>query len=138
MSSGPILSAGRRLPAYSEIIDSPYEVSSKLVNLPPVTPDLVSLDLLLSVAEYGSLGQAGRGHEMSQPAVSRRMAQRERRVISALAATDETSAGRVVQIPTTDIDLSRKVQAVWPRGRALSEPAQRLLRVARVAARNVR
>jgi DNA-binding transcriptional LysR family regulator len=50
------------------------------VKLPPVIPDLVSLDLLLSVAEYGSLGQAGRLHEMSQPAVSMRMAQLERQM----------------------------------------------------------
>lgn len=50
------------------------------MTLPPVTPDLKSLDLLLSVAEYGSLGQAGRIHELSQPAVSMRMAQLERQV----------------------------------------------------------
>ena len=50
------------------------------MKLPPVIPDLVSLDLLLSVAEYGSLGQAARLHEMSQPAVSMRMAQLERQM----------------------------------------------------------
>jgi DNA-binding transcriptional LysR family regulator len=50
------------------------------VNLPPITPDLTSLDLLLSIAEHGSLGQAGRVHEMSQPAVSMRMAQLERQL----------------------------------------------------------
>lgn len=36
--------------------------------LPATTPDLTSLDVLLSIAEYGSLGQAGRAHQMSQPA----------------------------------------------------------------------
>ena len=46
--------------------------------LPPATPDLVSLDLLDSIAELGSLGQAASRHGMSQPAVSMRMAQLER------------------------------------------------------------
>lgn len=56
-------------------------------------------------------------------------------VLSSLAVADDVAAGRVVQVPTIGVDLSRKVQAVWPRGHALSEPAQRLLRVARLATR---
>jgi molybdate transport repressor ModE-like protein len=46
--------------------------------LPPATPDLVSLDLLDSIAELGSLSQAAARHRMSQPAVSMRMSQLER------------------------------------------------------------
>jgi DNA-binding transcriptional LysR family regulator len=46
--------------------------------LPPATPDLISLDLLDSIAELGSLGQAASRHGMTQPAVSMRMAQLER------------------------------------------------------------
>jgi molybdate transport repressor ModE-like protein len=46
--------------------------------LPPSTPDLVSLDLLNSIAELGSLSQAAARHRMSQPAVSMRMSQLER------------------------------------------------------------
>jgi DNA-binding transcriptional LysR family regulator len=46
--------------------------------LPPGPPDLLSLDLLDSIAELGSLGQAASRHGMSQPAVSMRMAQLER------------------------------------------------------------
>ena len=41
--------------------------------LPPGPPDLLSLDLLDSIAELGSLGQAASRHGMSQPAVSMRM-----------------------------------------------------------------
>ncbi len=46
--------------------------------LPSSTPDLVALDLFLSIAELGSLGQAASRHGMSQPAVSMRMSQLER------------------------------------------------------------
>jgi molybdate transport repressor ModE-like protein len=46
--------------------------------LPPSTPDLISLDLLDSIAELGSLSQAAARHRMSQPAVSMRMGQLER------------------------------------------------------------
>ena len=63
-----------------EAISHTYGLPSEFVKLPPVIPDLISLDLLLSVAEYGSLGQAARLHEMTQPAVSMRMAQLERQM----------------------------------------------------------
>jgi DNA-binding transcriptional LysR family regulator len=43
-------------------------------------PDLIELDLLESVAELGSLGQVAARHGMSQPAVSMRMSQLERRL----------------------------------------------------------
>ncbi len=48
--------------------------------LPSPVPDLIELDLLDSVAELGSLGQAAARHGMSQPAVSMRMSQLERRL----------------------------------------------------------
>ncbi|GGG24170.1 transcriptional regulator [Rhodococcoides trifolii] len=48
--------------------------------LPPHVADLTSIDLLLSVAELGSIGQAGRAHGMSQPAASSRIRALERRV----------------------------------------------------------
>jgi DNA-binding transcriptional LysR family regulator len=48
--------------------------------LPSATPDLVTLNLLDSVAELGSLGQVADRHQMSQPAVSMRMRQLERQL----------------------------------------------------------
>ncbi|WP_067719904.1 LysR family transcriptional regulator [Nocardia yamanashiensis] len=48
--------------------------------LPPGTPDLEVLDLLVSVAELGSLGAAARRHGISQPAASMRISALERRV----------------------------------------------------------
>jgi DNA-binding transcriptional LysR family regulator len=48
--------------------------------LPSTTPDLVTLDLLESVAELGSLGQVADRYQMSQPAVSMRMSQLERQL----------------------------------------------------------
>jgi DNA-binding transcriptional LysR family regulator len=48
--------------------------------LSPDAPDLVALDILVSVGELGSLGRAASRHRISQPAVSQRMAALERRV----------------------------------------------------------
>ena len=71
--------------------------------LPPSTPDLTALDLLDSIAELGSLGQAAGRHGMSQPAVSMRMSQLERRLGIGLlqrspAGTSLTPAGERVAI----------------------------------------
>ncbi|RKN43979.1 LysR family transcriptional regulator [Streptomyces hoynatensis] len=48
--------------------------------LPPGTPELDVLDLLVSVAETGSLGEAARRHGISQPAASMRISALERRL----------------------------------------------------------
>ncbi|RVX41572.1 DNA-binding transcriptional LysR family regulator [Nonomuraea polychroma] len=48
--------------------------------LPPETPDLDVLDLLVAVAETGSLGQAAQRHGISQPAASMRISTLERRL----------------------------------------------------------
>lgn len=48
--------------------------------LPPWTPDLGSLELLLAVAETGSIAQAAVAHGISQPSASARLARLERRV----------------------------------------------------------
>lgn len=44
----------------------------------PLAADLIALELLDSIAELGSMGQAASRHGMSQPAVSQRMDQFER------------------------------------------------------------
>ncbi len=48
--------------------------------LPPWTPDLPTLDLLLSVAELGSIGRAAAVHRISQPSASARLARLERQL----------------------------------------------------------
>lgn len=50
------------------------------MTLMPGTPDLAVLDLLVSVAESGSLGAAARRHGISQPAASMRISALERRL----------------------------------------------------------
>lgn len=76
--------------------------------LPAITPDLVSLDVLLSIVEYGSLGQAGRAHQMSQPAVSMRMTQLERQL--GLRLLDRTPAGTRLTIEgAATVDWARRV-----------------------------
>lgn len=92
--------------------------------LPPATPDLIALDLLDSIAELGSLGQAASRHRMSQPAVSMRMSQLERRLGVVLlqrspAGTRLTPAGERVAT------LARRV---------LSEAAAMMAGVAAVVA----
>lgn len=44
------------------------------------TPDLAALDLLLSVAELGSVGRAAAAHQISQPSASARLARLERQL----------------------------------------------------------
>ncbi|NUS42910.1 MAG: LysR family transcriptional regulator [Mycobacteriaceae bacterium] len=50
------------------------------MTLPPGTPALDVLDLLVSVAETGSLGSAAKRHGISQPAASMRISALERRL----------------------------------------------------------
>ncbi|MFC6010668.1 LysR family transcriptional regulator [Nocardia lasii] len=69
--------------------------------LPPGTPDLDVLDLLVSVAELGSLGAAARRHGISQPAASMRISALERRLGLTLldrapTGSELTDAGRTV------------------------------------------
>lgn len=51
-------------------------------------------------------------------------------VISAFAVEAELASGRLVEVPVDDLDLTRELRAVWPRGRQLLGPAAALLRVA--------
>ena len=48
--------------------------------LPTWTPDLPALDLLLSVAELGSVGKAAAAHGISQPSASARLSRLERQL----------------------------------------------------------
>lgn len=69
--------------------------------LPSWTPDLPGLDLLLSVAEHGSVGKAAAAHGISQPSASARLARLERRLGVALLVRSPrgstlTPAGEVV------------------------------------------
>src|SRR5215470_10068077 len=78
--------------------------------LPPSTPDLIALDLLDSVAELGSLGRAASRHRMSQPAVSMRMSQLERRL--GLTLLQRGPAGeRVVALSRRVLSETRELMA---------------------------
>ena len=76
--------------------------------LPPSTPDLIALDLLDSIAELGSLGRAASRHRMSQPAVSMRMSQLERRLGLTLLQRSPTGA-RLTTAGERVVALSRRV-----------------------------
>lgn len=76
--------------------------------LPPSTPDLIALDLLDSVAELGSLGRAASRHRMSQPAVSMRMSQLERRLGLTLLQRSPSGA-RLTPAGERVVALSRRV-----------------------------
>lgn len=95
--------------------------------LPPGTPDLDVLDLLVSVAELGSLGAAARRHGITQPAASMRISALERRMRVKLldrgpTGSELTDAGRgvveharpvlaAVRDLVDDIDRLRAAQA---------------------------
>ena len=76
--------------------------------LPPSTPDLIALDLLDSIAELGSLGRAASRHRMSQPAVSMRMSQLERRLGLTLLQRGPAGA-RLTPAGERVVALSRRV-----------------------------
>ncbi len=50
--------------------------------------------------------------------------------LSELAVADDLRAGRLVEVPTVGVDLSRSLRAVWKRGASLGTPASALLAVA--------
>lgn len=71
-------------------------------------PDLRSLDLLLTIAEVGSFGQAARRHGISQPAVSLRMNQLEGRI--GVRLFERTASGaRLTPSGSAVADWSRAV-----------------------------
>src|SRR5579875_3898896 len=85
--------------------------------LPPLAPDLIELDLLDSVAELGSLGRVAARHGMSQPAVSMRMSQLERRLGVRLLQRD-TSGTRLTPA------AGRGVALAWPVPRPARRPGE--------------
>lgn len=78
--------------------------------LPLSTPDLISLDLLDSIAELGSLSQAAARHRMSQPAVSMRMGQLERMLGVSLLERGPGGT-RLTEVGDQVADLGRRVLA---------------------------
>lgn len=67
------------------------------------TPDLVTLDLLLSVAELGSVGKAATAHGMTQPSASARLRRLERQVgapvlVRSTQGSTLTPAGQAVVV----------------------------------------
>lgn len=76
--------------------------------LPRRTPELSVLDLLVSVAECGSLGQAARRHGISQPAASMRITALERQL--GLVLLDRgTTGSRLTVNGATVVDWARQV-----------------------------
>jgi DNA-binding transcriptional LysR family regulator len=77
------------------------------VPLAPWTPELAALDLLLSVAELGSVGRAAAAHRISQPSASARLARLERQLGVPLLV--RTSRGSV-------LTPSGEAVVAWARG----------------------
>ncbi|MDD7940137.1 LysR family transcriptional regulator [Actinomycetospora lutea] len=57
-------------------------------------------------------------------------------VLSSLAVAGDLAAGTLAPVRVAGLDLRRALRAVWPRGRPLTGPAARLLRIAAVAGRS--
>jgi len=85
--------------------------------LEPWTPDLESLDLLVSVAELGSLGKAAAAHGITQPSASVRLSRLERRLgVSLLVRTP-----RGTRLTPTGETVVTWAQDVLDRARALTD-----------------
>ncbi|MEV0074907.1 LysR substrate-binding domain-containing protein [Nocardia neocaledoniensis] len=80
------------------------------MSLPPGTPDLEVLDLLVSVAELGSLGAAARRHGISQPAVGMRIGALERRLGLRLLDRGPTGSA-LTDAGSAVVELARPVLA---------------------------
>lgn len=52
-------------------------------------------------------------------------------VLSELAVAEELAAGRLTAVPVADLDLTRTLRAVWPRGHRPAGPARDLLALSR-------
>lgn len=101
------------------------------MTLPPGTPDLQVLDLLVSVAELGSLGAAARRHGISQPAASMRISALERRLN--LRLLDRARTGSLLtDAGHTVVELARPVLAA---ALTLTDEVAALHRVARPSLR---
>lgn len=59
-------------------------------------------------------------------------------VLSRLAVGDDLDRGRLVEVPTQGVDLTRQLRAVWVAGHRPSPPAQDLLRIATSTTTRVR
>jgi DNA-binding transcriptional LysR family regulator len=81
--------------------------------LSPYVPDLGALEVLLTVAQEGSLGAAARAHGVSQPAVSARIRGLER------------------QVGFPVVDRGARGSTLTPRGALLAEWAQAVIDAAR-------
>lgn len=92
------------------------------VALPTHVTDLISYELLLAVAELGSIGRAGHAHGMSQPAASARLRTLERRVGvpllnrgqagATLTASGELVAGWAQRVITDAADLAANLETL--------------------------
>ncbi|QUQ65821.1 LysR family transcriptional regulator [Kutzneria sp. CA-103260] len=51
-------------------------------------------------------------------------------VLSAVTVRDDLAERRMVEVPVAGVDLTRRLRAVWPRGRRLVGAAEELLRIA--------
>lgn len=76
--------------------------------LPPWTPDLASLELLLAVARTGSIARAAEEHHLSQPSASTRLSRLERRLgvallVRATSGTTLTPTGEAVATWAADV-----------------------------------
>lgn len=101
--------------------------------LPPWISDLPALDLLLSVAETGSVGRAARRHGISQPSASERLARLERRLGVPLLVRSRrgsllTPAGQAVAVWTQEVVAT--AHALADGVRTLRDDRQARLRVA--------
>ena len=106
----------------------------------PISPaELASTPLVQREPGSGTrvaLEHALRGHDIAAPALELSTASAVRgaaaagaapAVASSFAIGDDLKARRLVEIPVTDLDLSRRLRAIWPRGQRLTGPARDLL-----------
>jgi molybdate transport repressor ModE-like protein len=112
-------------------VDGPELTATRLVQREPTSGTRAALEAALTA--YGPLAVPVLELSTTSAVSAAAAAGAGPAVISRLAVGDDLARGRLVEVPTQGVDLTRLLRAVWVSGRRPSPPAQDLLRIATTA-----
>jgi DNA-binding transcriptional LysR family regulator len=112
-------------------VDAAELAATRLVQREPTSGTRAALEVAL--AAYGPMAAPVLELSTTSAVSAAAAAGAGPAVISRLAVGDDLARGRLVEVPTQGVDLTRLLRAVWVSGRRPSPPAQDLLRIATTA-----
>jgi len=112
-------------------VDAAELASTRLVQREPTSGTRAALETAL--AAYAPLATPVLELSTSSAVSAAAAAGAGPAVLSRLAVADDVARGRLVEVATTGVDLTRLLRAVWASGRRPGPPARDLLRIATTA-----